>query len=169
VFPVVGEASYAQSHHGYPGSDIMAACGSAYVAPAPGVILEVNRVDQHDPAVNAGAFRGGLSVSLLGDDGVRYYGSHFQAIDDAIEPGARVAAGDPVATVGQTGDASACHVHFGLSPQCFGTGDWWIRRGTIWPWPYLDSWRGGGNAAPRAEVDQWQAANGCPEQPLVEP
>ena len=83
VFPVVGEASYAQTHHGYPGSDIMAPCGARYVAPAPGVILETNRADQHDPAVNAGAFRGGLSVSLLGDDGVRYYGSHFQSIEDA--------------------------------------------------------------------------------------
>ena len=32
VFPVVGEASYAQTHHGYPGSDIMAPCGARYVA-----------------------------------------------------------------------------------------------------------------------------------------
>jgi murein DD-endopeptidase MepM/ murein hydrolase activator NlpD len=169
VFPVVGEASYAQTHHGYPGSDIMAPCGARYVAPAPGVILETNRVDQHDPAVNAGAFRGGLSVSLLGDDGVRYYGSHFQAIEDAIVPGARVHAGDAIAIVGRTGDASACHVHFGPSPQCQGAGDWWIRRGVVWPWPYLDSWRSGGNADPRAEVAQWQAANGCPDRPLVEP
>ena len=41
-----------------------------------GVILEVNRVDTWNPKIDAGATRGGLSVSLLGDDGVRYYGSH---------------------------------------------------------------------------------------------
>jgi len=168
VFPVLGEASYGQTHHGYPGTDIFAPCGAGYVAPYSGVVHEVNRVDQYDPAVNEGVTRGGLSVAILGDDGVRYYGSHFQAIEAGIEPGVRVQAGDRVATVGETGDASACHVHFGLSPVC-GDGDWFVRRGTIWPWPYLDSWRAGGNAEPRPEIDQWLAANGCPDAPAVEP
>ncbi len=169
VFPVSGEASYAYEHHGYPAADIMAPCGAAYLAPYSGVILEVARDDPYDFAVNDGATRGGRSVSLLGDDGVRYYGSHFSAVGDAIQPGVRVSAGDPLATVGESGDASACHVHFGLSPACARTGDWWLRRGAIWPGPYLDSWRAGGNADPSAEIQQWQAANGCPDHPLVEP
>lgn len=168
VFPVPGEVSYGQTHHGYPATDIMAACGLPYLAPYSGVIHEVNPVDQYDPAVNDGVTRGGLSVAILGDDGVRYYGSHFQAIEPGIEPGVRVNAGDPVAVVGATGDASACHVHFGLSPVC-GAGDWFVRRGVIWPWPYLDSWRDGGNAEPLPEIDQWLAANGCPDAATVEP
>jgi murein DD-endopeptidase MepM/ murein hydrolase activator NlpD len=168
VFPVPGRASYGRTHHGYPATDIMAPCGAAYLAPYSGVVHEVNRVDRYDPGANDGATRGGLSLALLGDDGVRYYGSHFQAIDDTVTPGARVNAGDRLATVGRTGDASACHVHFGLSPVC-GDGDWFVRRGVIWPWRYLDSWRAGGDAKPRPEIQRWLGSNGCPERPQVEP
>ena len=168
VFPVLGDVSYAHSHHGYPATDIMADCGLTYVAPYPGVVDEVSRVDQYDRAVNDGATRGGLSVSIVGDDGVRYYGSHFSAIAKEIAPGHRVAAGDPVATVGRTGDAGACHVHFGLSPVC-ADGDWFVRRGVIWPWSYLDSWRSGGDALPLPEIQQWLATDGCPDRPAVEP
>src|SRR5262249_24542268 len=72
VFPVVASnASYAHTHHDYPASDIIAPCGSKNLAVTDGVILEVNRVDTWHPKINAGATRGGLSVSLLGDDGVR--------------------------------------------------------------------------------------------------
>lgn len=110
----------------------------------------------------------GLSVSLLGDDGVRYYGSHFSAIDEGIAPGVRVTAGDPIATVGRTGDAGACHVHFGLSPVC-ADGDWFVRRGVVWPWSYLDSWRSGGDADPGPEIRRWLVEHGCPDGPSVEP
>ncbi len=168
VFPVVGHASYGHTHHGYPATDIIADCGLRYVAPASGTIHEVNRVDRYDRSVNDGATRGGLSVSLLGDDGVRYYGSHFSAIDERIAPGVRVTAGDPIATVGRTGDAGACHVHFGLSPVC-ADGDWFVRRGVIWPWSYLDSWRSGGDADPGPEIAQWRLEHGCPDAPSVEP
>ena len=43
-----------------------------------------------DPAVGDPATRGGNAVSIVGDDGVRYYLAHFQLIDPAITPGARV-------------------------------------------------------------------------------
>jgi peptidoglycan LD-endopeptidase LytH len=87
IFPVLGDpVSYGQTHHGYPATDIFAPCGASYLAPYPGRVDEVNRVDEYDPALNLGPTRGGLSVSILGDDGVRYYGSHFSAIDEAIQP-----------------------------------------------------------------------------------
>jgi murein DD-endopeptidase MepM/ murein hydrolase activator NlpD len=169
AFPVVGTASYARDHHDYPATDIIAPCGATAVAAVTGRVLEVNRVDTFDPAVNAGATRGGLSVSILGDDGVRYYGSHFQSINSGIAAGVRVSAGQPIAKVGRTGDASACHVHFGISPSCAMTGDWWIRRGVVWPWRYLDSWRAGGSASPVAEVAAWRTRYGCPARPLTDP
>jgi murein DD-endopeptidase MepM/ murein hydrolase activator NlpD len=169
VFPVLGQVTYGRTHHGYPATDIMAPCGAVVVAVYSGVILEVNRVDRYNRAVNEGSSRGGLSVSLLGDDGVRYYGSHYSAINERIQPGVRVAAGDPLGTVGRTGDAAACHLHFGLSPPCSREGDWWIRRGAIWPWPYLDAWRAGENKDPLPEILQWHASNGCPAVPQVEP
>jgi murein DD-endopeptidase MepM/ murein hydrolase activator NlpD len=167
AFPVIGKFSYARTHHDYPASDIIAACGLTAVAVLDGVVLEVTRVDTWKKEINEGSSRGGLSVSILGDDGVRYYGSHYSSIRPEIEPGVRVKTGQPIAIVGRTGDAGACHVHFGLSPACAKTGDWFNRRGLIWPWPYLDSWRNGGTKSPVAEIKGWQAKNGCPTKPLT--
>jgi murein DD-endopeptidase MepM/ murein hydrolase activator NlpD len=169
VFPVHGGSSYAHTHHDYPATDIMAACGTPVVAATDGVVLTVSRIDTYDPKVNAGATRGGLAVSILGDDGVRYYGSHLAAIDPAIRADARVSAGQPLGKVGRTGDASACHLHFGISPPCGRTTDWWIQRGVVWPWPYLDSWRNGGGKSAVAEVDAWRSANGCPSAARTDP
>jgi murein DD-endopeptidase MepM/ murein hydrolase activator NlpD len=165
VFPVQGRASYAREHHDYPATDIMAACGLPVVAVTDGVVLDAVTVDRYDPAVNDGATRGGLSVSVLGDDGVRYYGSHLAAIDPAVRPGERVSAGQQLGTVGETGNASACHLHFGISPPCARAGDWWVQRGAIWPWSYLDSWRQGGNKSPVDEIAAWQTDHGCPAAP----
>jgi murein DD-endopeptidase MepM/ murein hydrolase activator NlpD len=169
VFPVIGHYSYAHVHHDYPATDILAPCGSQVVAATSGIILEVTRVDKWKRSVDAGATRGGLSVSIRGDDGVRYYGSHFEAINTNIKPGVRVRAGQPLGKVGETGDAGACHLHFGLSPVCAGTGDWWNQRGVIWPWRYLDSWRKGGDKSPVAEITSWQHQHGCPTKPTVDP
>jgi murein DD-endopeptidase MepM/ murein hydrolase activator NlpD len=168
VFPVMGHYSYGHVHHDYPATDILAPCGSQVVAATSGVVLEVSRVDKWKRSVDAGATRGGLSVSIRGDDGVRYYGSHFEAINTNIKPGVRVRAGQPLGKVGETGDASACHLHFGLSPICASTGDWWNQRGVIWPWRYLDSWRKGGDKSPVAEITAWQHKNGCPTKPTVD-
>jgi murein DD-endopeptidase MepM/ murein hydrolase activator NlpD len=164
VFPVApaSAVSYAHTHHDYPATDIMAPCGSTVRAAIDGVVLEVTRVDLWNARTNLGAVRGGLSVSILGDDGVRYYGSHLRSIAANINPGVRVTAGETLGQVGETGDASACHLHFGISPVCARTGDWWIQRGVIWPWRYLDSWRAGGSFSPVAEVHIYYASHGCP-------
>jgi peptidoglycan LD-endopeptidase LytH len=164
VFPVQGKASYARTHHDYPASDIIANCGLDYLAVTSGTVVQVNRVDSYDKNVHAGITRGGLSLSIVGDDGVRYYGSHFTTIDTEINPGVRVTTGQVLAKVGRTGDAGACHVHFGISPPCAQADDWWIRRGVIWPWSYLDSWKAGAGKAPLTEITAWEKANGCPGQ-----
>jgi murein DD-endopeptidase MepM/ murein hydrolase activator NlpD len=61
---------------------------------------------------------------------------------DIVE-GRRIARGSPVGEVGDTGRASACHLHFAISPACIAP-EWWVRRGAIWPQRYLESWRSGG-------------------------
>jgi murein DD-endopeptidase MepM/ murein hydrolase activator NlpD len=165
AFPVAGSVSYAHEHHDYPATDVMAPCGAAIRAVTDGMVLEVNRIDRYDPKVDDGATRGGLYVSILGDDGVRYYGSHYRAIEPGIVAGVRVSAGQTLGYIGETGDASACHLHFGISPVCARVGDWWVRRGTIWPWTYLDSWRKGGGLSPVAAIAAWHQAHGCPTQP----
>lgn len=162
VFPVspASSVSYADVHHDYPATDIFAPCGTDAVAVTSGVVEEVSRTDVWNAATDDPAVRGGLSVSIVGDDGVRYYYSHFRDIDPRVLSGVRVLPGEVIAHVGQTGNAAGlgCHVHFGLSPDC-GPGDWEVRRGILYPWPYLDSWQAGGLESPVAAVGAWLAAN----------
>jgi hypothetical protein len=160
VVPAGTNVAYARTHSGYPGTDVFAACGTPILSPVDGVVSEVRRVDAYSPAHPA-TF-GGRSVAVVGDDGVRYYGSHYDAIGPEIVPGYRVAAGDRLGTMGQTGDTSVCHLHFGLSVPCPGA-EWSVRRGVVWPWPYLDAWRVGTNLSPAEDVAAWRSGNpgGC--------
>ncbi len=154
LFPVAGcEVNYARAHHDYPATDILAKAGCAFVAPIDGVIDEVNRVDTWSGKVNAGITRGGLSVSLIGVDGVRYYGSHLRSIYKTIEPGLQVKAGQRLGSVGSTGSArgTSPHLHFGISwptPADI----WWVRRGAVLPWKYLDAWKAGKDLSPAKAV-----------------
>jgi murein DD-endopeptidase MepM/ murein hydrolase activator NlpD len=83
-----------------------------------------------------------LSVSVVGIDGVRYYGSHLSAIASGIEPGLTVRAGQVLGSIGSTGSARVTppHLHFGISWPT-PPGRWWIRRGAVSPQPFLDAWR----------------------------
>jgi murein DD-endopeptidase MepM/ murein hydrolase activator NlpD len=168
VFPVVGHNSYAHKHSEYPASDIIAKCGLPVVAAVDGVVLEVSREDLWHQGVKSRATRGGMFVSIRGDDGIRYYGAHLSEVTAGIDAGVRVSAGQRIGSVGRTGRAGACHLHFGISPVCAGTDDWWIRRGVIWPWPYLDTWKSKkiANRSPRKEIAAWSTKHGCPPEPI---
>lgn len=162
AFPIRGcSVSYGRSHHDYPATDVFAAKGCAFVAVVAGRVDEVTYTDTWNGSTNRGADRGGLSVSIVGDDGVRYYGSHLSAIAPGIRPGVSVRAGTRLGSVGNTGSARgiATHVHFGMSwPTRHGI--WWVRRGEVYPWPYLDSWRAGGSRSPAAAVAAKHRASG---------
>jgi murein DD-endopeptidase MepM/ murein hydrolase activator NlpD len=151
-------ASWVGDHHNYPATDIFAACGAVAVSPVTGTVVHVRRDDRYVRGADNPALRGGRSVAVLGDDGVRYYMSHFQSVDSATVVGARVVAGQRIAVVGASGDAGACHIHFGLSPNCPQL-EWSVRRGVIWPYPYLDAWRAGRSGSPAAEIAAWSAAH----------
>lgn len=164
VFPVASKsARFGRAHHDYPATDIFAPCGSAARAAIAGVVTEVSRTDDWTVQENGGATRGGLSVSIVGMDGVRYYGSHLKSVVKSIVPGYRVSAGETLGLVGHTGSArpTPCHLHFGISPPC-ATGDWWNRRGVLSPYPFLTSWQGAGQRSPVQAVAAWKAAHGCP-------
>lgn len=168
VFPIAGcRATYGRAHHDYPATDVFAAKGCAYVSPVAGRVDEVSYRDDWDGGTNKGATRGGLFVSVVGTDGVRYYGSHLSRVAPGIEPGVRVNAGTRLGDVGTTGSArgTAPHLHFGISWPTR-NGVWWVRRGEVHPWPYLDSWRSGGDRSPAAEVAARRRAEGdvppCP-------
>ena len=155
TFPVADcEVNYARAHHDYAATDILAKAGCKFVAPISGIVDEVNREDRWRKPPNNGIDRGGLSVSIIGSDGVRYYGSHLKWIPKNIEPGLAVTVGQVLGSVGSTGSArgTAPHLHFGISwPTPPDT--WWIRRGEVLPWRYLDSWKKGKDRSPVKEVE----------------
>ena len=160
TFPVAGcTVTYSKYHHDYPASDIFAKKGCAFVSPIAGVVDEVNTVDKWSGKTNLGADRGGLSISILGDDGLRYYGSHLSKIEANIVPGYKVATGEKLGEVGSTGSARGTkpHLHFGISYPTE-KGIWWVRRGVglekgkTSPWKYLQAWQAGNDLKPKLTV-----------------
>ena len=78
-----------------------------------------------------------------------------------IEVGTRVEAGTLLGYLGDSGDArgTAPHVHFGISwPTAAGI--WWVRRGELYPWRYLDAWKAGKDASPASAVAKLKAKYG---------
>ena len=162
-FPVAGcRARYGRSHHDYPAADMFTGRGCAFVAPVAGRVDEISPTDTWDPASDRGADRGGRSVSLVGVDGVRYYGSHLEAVLPGVVPGLRVRAGQPLGRIGNSGSARVtdAHLHFAISWPTR-PGIWWVRRGMVPPQRYLDSWRDGGNLSPVRAVRAARQAAGA--------
>ena len=160
TFPIAGcTVKYGKYHHDYPATDIDAKKGCAFVAPITGVIDEVNIVDKWSGKTNLGADRGGLSISLIGDDGNRYYGSHLSKIEANIVPGYKVATGEKLGEIGTSGSARGTkpHLHFGISYPT-DKGVWWIRRGVglekgkTSPWKYLQAWQVGKDLKPKVVI-----------------
>ena len=160
TFPVAGcTVTYSKYHHDYTASDIFGKKGCAFVSPIAGVIDEVVLVDKWSGKTNLGADRGGLSISILGDDGLRYYGSHLSKIEANIVPGYKVTTGEKLGEIGSTGSARGTkpHLHFGISYPTE-KGIWWVRRGVglekgkTSPWKYLQAWQAGKDLKPKLTV-----------------
>ena len=154
TFPVQG-CTYTSGHyhHDYPATDILTHIGCLFVAPTSGVVDEVNRVDRFTWKTDLGADRGGLSISIIGDDGVRYYGSHLSYISTKIVLGYRVTVGEVMGRTGDSGDAKGTtpHLHFGISWPT-PANIWWVRRGELYPWKFLDAWKVGKDLSPTPSV-----------------
>jgi murein DD-endopeptidase MepM/ murein hydrolase activator NlpD len=151
VFPVrsEGKISYGRFHHDYPAADIFCPVGSQFVAPTDGLVDFVSREDLWDPSTDDAEVRGGLSVAIVGDDGVRYYGTHLSQVADGIEPGVRVMAGQLLGLTGKSGNAESTdpHLHFGISHPTT-PNDWEVRRGETPPYEYLRAWQRGEDVTP---------------------
>jgi hypothetical protein len=154
TFPVIPDRSvdYAEgtASHGYPAIDIFAPAGWEYVAVTDGTIEFISYTDIWDPVTDDPGTRGGIAISLIGDDGFRYYGSHLLKIADGIETGQHISAGQLLGYIGESGNAqgTVSHLHFGISRPTFPE-DWKTRRGEIDPFPYLNAWAAGINITPR--------------------
>lgn len=95
-------SDYGGDHHG---NDLFAARGTPVVAPADGVVTRSGVASSSS----------GNRVSIIDDCGWGYYMGHLDTIEAGIVPGVRVAAGQRVGTVGNTGTATAPHVHFNIN------------------------------------------------------
>lgn len=154
IFPVADcKTTYSRYHHDYPAADIFAKSGCAFVSPTAGVITEVSRKDTWSGRENLGETRGGKFVAILGDDGVRYYGSHLRSVARGIAPGVRVDTGTKLGEIGTSGSARGTppHLHFGISWPTE-DGIWWVRRGMVFPYDFLQAWERGDMRSPKRQV-----------------
>lgn len=103
TFPVDGAHHYGDGfgdRGGHEGQDVMADCGTPLRA--------VKDVKVRKVATQAAAGR--YVVLHDGDAGQDYVYMHLSAVDVSV--GDELDAGENVGEVGQTGDATACHLHF---------------------------------------------------------
>jgi murein DD-endopeptidase MepM/ murein hydrolase activator NlpD len=132
IFPVSGAHSFgdgfgaARSGHSHQGQDIMAACGTPLVAVSR---AKVKRVSYQRSAGNYVVIR---NKQLKQD----YMYAHL-ATRAPVTKGQVVQPGQQVATVGRTGNARACHLHFELW-----LGKWYRGGHPVDPMPYLRTYQG---------------------------
>ncbi len=151
VFPFAKVAvSYPKDHLHYPAVDVDG-CYARILAPTAGFISQLHRLDKWTPENDSPGTRGGLTITVQGDDGVRYFFSHLGRIK--VLKNQRVAAGDWIGVMGSSGNArvTRCHTHFGMSRVC-PLAEVYLLQGEIWPQKYLDAWKKGQQLSPRKEI-----------------
>ncbi len=119
---------------GHGALDIMAPRGTPVIAAMPGTVEKLFQSDA-----------GGTTAYVRSDDGrwIAYY-AHLDAYAAGLAEGRKLKRGDPIGTVGDTGNAAPgnTHLHFALHRMAPGEG-WW--QGTpVNPYPLL-----AGNGAAR--------------------
>lgn len=116
------------------GVDIMAPAGAPVVAAAGGTVEKLFYS-------NGG---GGVTAYVRSPDRrLSYYYAHLAAYAPTLREGEAIRAGDPIGTVGDTGNAGAgnFHLHFGI--ERLEPGDPWHKGRAISPYPLLARGRTG--------------------------
>jgi murein DD-endopeptidase MepM/ murein hydrolase activator NlpD len=132
IFPVAGAHTLgdgfgaARKGHSHMGQDIMAACGTPLVAVSR---AKVKFVSFQSLAGNYVVIRN----KKLHQD---YMYAHLAA-RASVTKGTVVQPGQQIGIVGQTGDATACHLHFELW-----LGKWYRGGHAVDPLPYLQTYQG---------------------------
>ncbi len=135
VFPVAGAHEFggpdnrfgaARAGHVHQGQDVLTAEGTPVLAPLAGTIVMAS----NQP--------GGAGYYLAEHTaiGLDFMFAHCMASSFAVAPEQAVAAGQQLCSAGQTGDATAPHLHFEIW-----VGGWQAAGGhPIDPLPYLEAW-----------------------------
>jgi murein DD-endopeptidase MepM/ murein hydrolase activator NlpD len=134
AFPVLGPHNFGdaaarfgapRSGHTHQGQDTMAACGTPLVAARGG------KVQYSGYEANAGNY---IVIDGMGTSFDFMY-AHL-AYPSLLKTGDTVRTGQPIGVVGETGDATACHLHF----EIWTAPGWYEGGHPIDPLPYLKKW-----------------------------
>ncbi|MGH2762520.1 MAG: M23 family metallopeptidase [Thermoleophilaceae bacterium] len=134
VFPVRGRHDYGgagagfgagRAGHSHQGHDVFAACGTRMVAARGGRV----KFKQYHAAAGHYLVIDGASTD------VDYTYMHM-AEPSAFEAGDRVRTGQRIGSVGETGNARGCHLHF----EMWGAPGWYEGGGPFDPLPSLQAW-----------------------------
>jgi hypothetical protein len=90
------------------GNDIFGAKGTLIVAPRSGIVVKAGYINV-----------GGNRVTIQDACGWQYYHAHLDTIHPSVHVGKTVKAGDPIGTLGDTGNAAGTspHLHFSIYPD----------------------------------------------------
>jgi murein DD-endopeptidase MepM/ murein hydrolase activator NlpD len=134
AFPVLGKHDYGssgarfgagRSGHTHQGQDVMAACGLPIVAARGG---RVQYATWDDLAGN---------YIVIDGKGTPYDTAYMHLAEPSpLKVGDVVRTGQPIGIVGDTGDATACHLHFEL----WAAPGWYEGGSPVDPLPYLKKW-----------------------------
>lgn len=138
-FPIAGPWSWGGEGSGFgdrdgahKGVDVMAACGTALVAPESGTVVFKA---SHERAGHYLVIRGAQS-------GVDHVYMHLQA-PAPVERGQTVRVRQPIGAVGDTGNARGCHLHF----EMWSAPGWYEGGAAFDPRPSLERWAQAARAA----------------------
>jgi murein DD-endopeptidase MepM/ murein hydrolase activator NlpD len=134
AFPILGKHDFgdagarfgaSRSGHTHQGQDVMAACGLPVVAARGGT-------------VQYAGWEGAAGNYLVIDGKGTPYDTAYMHLAEPtpLKEGELVRTGQPIGIVGDTGDATACHLHF----EMWGAPGWYEGGSPIDPLPYLKKW-----------------------------
>ncbi|MFN8162798.1 MAG: peptidoglycan DD-metalloendopeptidase family protein [Solirubrobacterales bacterium] len=134
AFPVLGSHEFGmgagrfgapRSGHTHQGQDVMAACGLPLVAARGGTIQY------------AGYEGSAGNYVVIDGKGTPYDFMYAHLAEPSpLHTGDTVRTGQPIGIVGDTGDATACHLHF----EMWGAPGWYQGGSPFDPLPYLQKW-----------------------------
>ena len=131
VFPIQGEHEYRDGFgagRNHRGADVFATCGTPLVAAQGGT---VRYAGYHDAA-------GNYAVITGAESGLDYVYMHMRE-RPLVATGDQVATGQQIGEIGESGNASGCHMHFEL----WSKPGWYEGGSPFDPVPHLRSWSGG--------------------------
>lgn len=134
AFPILGAHDYGgaagrfgagRSGHTHEGQDVMADCGTPLVAARGG-------------RVQYSGYQGAAGNYIIIDGkGTGFDLGYMHLLEPSpLQEGMTVRTGEPIGVVGQTGDATACHLHF----EIWTAPGWYEGGSPIDPLPYLKQW-----------------------------